>query len=111
MNKILTLTTATIKYADSICVPAGVTNLPTAAVCANSTSTATSTSSATGSAAISASSAASSATSSVSSVASSSATSAAAAASSTGKGDAGRAFYAQGLGMMGAAVGAAVALM
>jgi len=34
---------ATIKYADSICVPAGVTNLPTAAVCttgASSTSTA-----------------------------------------------------------------------
>jgi hypothetical protein len=116
--------TATIKYADSICVPAGVTNLPTAATCAASaTGTAANASTATGSAALSASSAmssamsaassakssASSAASSAQSAASLSVTSSAAIASSTG--DASRAFYAQGLGMIGAAVGAAVALM
>jgi len=113
----------TIKYADSICIPAGVTNLPTAASCAstaNSTASKTGTaaggaSSATGSTTASTNPAASSLGSSVSSIASSavsqtgsSATSGAAVSTSTG--DANRAFLAQGLGVVGAAIGA-VALM
>jgi hypothetical protein len=108
-------TIATIKYADSICIPAGVTNLPTAASCAaatavsNSTATGTATGTATMSTAMSAASSSMSSASSAASVAGSSTTSGVAIASSTG--DASRAFYAQGLGMVGAAVGAAVALM
>jgi len=108
----------TIKYADSICVPAGVTNLPTAATCANSTATSTA-SSTTGSAVLSnslttsAASAASSVEASISSVASSAvaSVSSAASAAATATGTAGRNYMAQGMGVMGAAALAAAALM